>query len=176
MNDIEAYVGSARPAHIWRGAAVGLVGGVVAAGAMSLGHSVLARLPGLDGAGPPQAEQGDDATVKVADVLMRRLLARPLPEDAKPVAGNIVHYAFGGVVGALYGAAAELVPRITTGFGLAWGVSVWLGAHVITVPALGLAESPARRPLSKEASEPLLHLLYGVTTELIRRPLRGRSL
>jgi len=40
------------------------------------------------------------------------------------------------------------------------------------VPALGLAESPTRQPLGKEAEEFGLHLLYGSVTELGRRLLR----
>jgi len=77
------------------------------------------------------------------------------------------------VVGALYGAAAAIVPRVTTAFGLPFGVAVWLGAHVIVVPALGLADSPVRQPIPKEAEEFALHLAYGSVTELVRRLLRG---
>jgi putative membrane protein len=176
MNGFETSAATGRAAHIWRGAAAGLLGGVIAAGAMSVAHNVVAGIPGLDGAQPPEAEEDDDATVKMADLLVHRVVGRPLPEHTKPLAGHIVHYAFGGAVGALYGAVAELAPRVTTGFGLAWGVAVWLGAHVIAVPALGLAEPPARRPPSREAPELVLHLLYGAVTELIRRPLRGGSL
>jgi uncharacterized membrane protein YagU involved in acid resistance len=97
-----------------------------------------------------------------------------LPEDKKPLAATLVHYAFGGVVGAVYGGVAEIVPRVTTGLGVPFGIAVWLGAHVVTVPALGLAEPPARRPLGKEAPEFLLHVVYGAVTEAVRRLLRGR--
>jgi putative membrane protein len=55
---------------------------------------------------------------------------------------------------------------------LPFGVAVWLGAHVIVVPALGLAPPPTRRPLGKEAVEFVLHLVYGAVTELGRRQLR----
>ena len=56
-------------------------------------------------------------------------------------------------------------------FGWAFGVAVWLGAHVVMVPALGLADPPMRQPLGKEAEELGLHLAYGSTTELVRRML-----
>jgi putative membrane protein len=95
-----------------------------------------------------------------------------LPENKKPLAGNVVHYAFGASVGALYGGVAAVVPRVTTAVGLSFGVAVWLGAHVILVPALGLAEPPTRRPLSKEGLEFLLHLVYGAVTEIVRRLVR----
>jgi putative membrane protein len=160
---------------VWRGVIAGVVGGVIAAGAMSVVHKGLA---GMSTGAPPQQTppvqqpQDEDATVKVADGIARWLFHRPLAEDKKPLAGNLVHYAFGGGVGAIYGGVAAVVPRVTTAVGLPFGVAVWLGAHVITVPALGLAEPPTRRPLSKEGLEFLLHLVYGAVTELVRRLVR----
>jgi hypothetical protein len=50
---------------------------------------------------PPDQHEDEDATVKVADGIARWVLDRPLPEDKKPLAGNLVHYAFGASVGAL---------------------------------------------------------------------------
>jgi uncharacterized membrane protein YagU involved in acid resistance len=160
--------------RIWRGAIAGLVGGVIAAGAMSVVHKSLAGISGgaREQPPPPDQHQDEDATVKVADGFARQLLHRSLPEDKKPLAGNLVHYAFGAAVGALYGGVAAVVPRVTTAVGLPFGVAVWLGAHVITVPALGLAEPPTRRPPSKEGLEFVLHLVYGAVTELVRRLAR----
>jgi uncharacterized membrane protein YagU involved in acid resistance len=156
---------------VWRGVIAGLVGGVIAAGAMSVVHKAISA--GAQPQKPPAQEQQDeDATVKVADAIARRLLHRPLPDAKKPLAGNLVHYTFGAGVGALYGGVAAVIPRVTTAVGLPFGVAVWLGAHVITVPALGLAEPPTRRPLSKEALEFVLHLVYGAVTELVRRLVR----
>ena len=143
----------------------GLVGGVIAAGAMSLVHK---------GFGAPSAEeqQSEDATVRVADGVSRSLVNRPVPDDKKPLAANIVHYAFGAGVGALYGGVADVAPRVTVALGLPFGVSVWLGAHVIMVPALGLAAPPTRQSASKEALEFVLHLVYGAVTEVVRRLVR----
>ena len=166
--------GPRRQSHVWRGALAGLVGGLVAAGAMSLAHTGLGAL-GRSADTPAPAKQEDDATVKVADGAMRRLMGRALAEDEKATAGTAVHYGFGGSVGALYGGIAELVPRVTTGIGVPFGLAVWLGAHVMTVPALGLAEPPTRRPMAKEAPELVLHVVYGLVTELVRRLLAGRA-
>jgi putative membrane protein len=156
---------------VYRGVVAGLVCGVIAAGAMSLVHKGIRGI-GV-GAGqqqpPPGQDHDEDATVKVAEGMVRWLVDHPLPEARKPLAGSLVHYAFGASVGALYGGVAAGVPRITTAVGLPFGVAVWLGAHVITVPALGLAAPPTRQPLSKEGLELILHLVYGVVTELIRR-------
>src|SRR5688500_8935892 len=159
---------------VWRGVLAGIVGGVIAAGVMSLVHHGVAAINTGTREQHPPADQpeGDDATVKVADAIARRVLQRPLPEDKKPLAGNLVHYAFGAGVGAFYGGVATVFPRVTMGFGLPFGAAVWLGAHVITVPALGLSEPPTRRPFSKEALEFVLHLVYGAVTEGVRRLVR----
>ncbi len=152
-----------------RGAVVGLVGGLLAAGAMSIAHRILADLS-PPAQSPPSGEP-EDSTVKVASAATR-LVGYRLAEDQKGLAGSVVHYAFGAGVGAVYGAAAEVVPRVTTAFGLPFGAAVWLGAHVVAVPALGLAEPPTRQPIGKEAKEFGLHLVYGAVTELVRRLLR----
>ena len=62
-------------------------------------------------------------------------------------------------------------PRVTAAVGFPFGVAVWLGAHVVAVPALGLGNPPTRRPIRQEAEEFGLHTVYGVTTELVRRRL-----
>src|SRR5262245_51172312 len=150
-----------------RGAGAGLLGGLLAAGAMSLMHTVLAD----GGAGGGRSTPPEDPTVKVA-AAATRLVGYRLGESEKAPAGSVVHYAFGAVVGAVYGAAAEIVPIVSKAFGLPFGAAVWLGAHVVAVPALGLAESPVRQPAAKEAEEFGLHLVYGTITELVRRLLR----
>jgi uncharacterized membrane protein YagU involved in acid resistance len=149
----------------WRGIIAGLVGGVIAAGAMSLVHKGF-------GAQSTEQSQSEDATVRVADGVSRWLVNRPVPEDKKPLAGSIVHYAFGAGVGALYGGVADVAPRVTVALGLPFGVAVWLGAHVFMVPALGLAAPPTRQPAAKEALEFVLHLVYGAVTEVVRRLVR----
>jgi hypothetical protein len=157
----------------FRGIGAGLVGGVIAAGAMSLVHKGLGGFTSGPRRSVPTAEQqSEDATVKVADGIIRWLVNRPVPEDKKLLAANIVHYAFGAGVGGLYGGIAEVAPRVTVAFGLPFGVAVWLGAHVIMVPALGLAAPPTRQPPPKEALEFFLHLVYGAVTEVVRRLVR----
>jgi putative membrane protein len=145
----------------------GLLGGLVGAAAMSAAHTLItrARPPAL----PPADQREDDATVKIADAVSRTIRGAPLPETAKPTAGSVVHYAFGATMGLAQGAVGPVLPLAGAGGGLGFGAAVWLGAHVITVPALGLAPSPRRQPWSKEGLELALHLLFGVCAEQVRR-------
>ena len=153
-----------------RGAFIGLVAGLAGAGVMSLGHRVAGTL--LPKATTAPASQEPDPTVKVASAISRGV-GYELPRAQESRAGSIIHYAFGGAVGALYGAVAEVLPKATAGVGLPFGIAVWLGAHVVTVPALGLAQPPDRQPLGQEAEELGLHLVYGATTEIFRRLMSG---
>jgi putative membrane protein len=151
------------------GAMLGLVGGLLAAGAMSLAHRILS---GSESKATVPTPKSEDPTIKVARAVTR-LAGFPLPEHQKPLAGAAVHYTFGALVGALYGAAAELVPVVTRTFGVPFGIAVWIGAHVVAVPAMGLTEPPSRQPIGKEAEELGLHAVYGTVTEMVRRLLRG---
>ena len=156
------------PAEVARGAVLGLVGGLVASGAMSIAHRIANDL--TPKAAVPSTPQEVDPTIKVASAVTRGA-GYDLTEKQKRAAGSIVHYAFGASVGALYGALAPMVPRVTWAVGLPFGLAVWLGAHVVTLPALGLADPPTRRPIRQEAAEFGLHGVYGVATELVRRML-----
>jgi uncharacterized membrane protein YagU involved in acid resistance len=150
-------------------AIAGLVGGLLGAGVMSVAHSVVGR---LQPAKPPQAalaEKDEDATVKIGQMISRLGRGRSLNEDEKPMAATAVHYGFGGVLGLMYGVVAALDPRAAVGAGVGFGVAAWLGPHAIVVPALGLAPSPLRQPPAKEALELVLHVLYGITVQFVRR-------
>jgi len=160
--------------HLRRRAAIasivgGFVGGLIGAGVMSAGHALVMQLRG-DKALPATTEaKEEDSTVKVAARLSELVRERPLDESEKPVAGNVVHYGFGAAMGLLYGVTAPALPLVSVGAGAAFGAAVWLGAHAMVVPALGLARSPLRQPFAKEALEFVLHLAYGVTVGLVHR-------
>ena len=121
-----------------------------------------------------QEEEDDDATAKLAGIIAKRVFHRELSKPEKKKAGSVIHYAFGSVVGALYGAVAELQPEVTTGNGLVWGTGVWATADETAVPMLGLSESPAQQPLSIHAYALSSHLVYGGTLEMVRSMLRKR--
>ena len=154
---------------MFAGVGGGLIGGLIGAGVMSAGHAFITTIVGDGSAQPATREQDEDATVKVAERLSRAVRGRPLAMREKPSAGNLVHYGFGAVTGALYGAAAAVSPAVAIGAGAGFGVAVWLGAHAVVVPALGLARPPLRETPGKEARELILHLAYGVTVELVRK-------
>jgi hypothetical protein len=129
------------------------------------------------GAGEMLRERGvdssdDDATERTASAISVGVFDHELTKDEKETAGTAVHYAFGVTTGAIYGAAAELLPDVTAGAGVPFGAAVWLAADEGIVPLLGLSKSPTEYPLSTHAYALASHFVYGLTTEVVRRAVR----
>ena len=159
----------------WKGLAAGMVAGLIGAWTMGQFHVLVTKLPGMPvESAPVESAKEEDSTVKTAAAISEGLFHHALAEEEKKVAGAAVHYGFGAGVGGVYGAVAEILPRVTKGGGVPFGPAVWLGAHVIMVPALGLSRPATQSPLPKEVAELAAHFVYGAVTELIRRLIRTR--
>lgn len=126
---------------------------------------------GAPGAGGQQYRkpQSQPSTYKAADVVACAATGQPVPAPYKPAAGALVHYAFGGTVGAIYGAATAQNADVAAGGGLPFGAAVWVAADEIGMPIIGLAKPPTSYPLKDHASAFTAHLVYGATTEVVRR-------
>ena len=152
-----------------RGLLAGAVGGLIACFAMSQFHSFFQKVESST------EDKQEDSTVKTASAISQRIFHHELTPQQKTVAGPAVHYGFGASIATFYGAAVEVLPVLRTGWGMPFGVAVWLGAHVITVPALGLSEPVTRSTPLREAVEFGAHLVYGVVVEGVRRLLRNAA-
>lgn len=174
--------------HLVRGILAGAAGGLVAAWVMNQfiagPGQKLQQAVQIDHENQPQqahekdGEQSgqpkDDATMKVADALVNAATGgRHLSLDQKEKAGPVIHYTFGALMGGLYGGLAEYTSLATTGFGTAFGSVLFSGADLIAVPALNLSESPTEQRPSALATPFAAHLVYGATTELVRRVIRA---
>lgn len=166
----QALSGFDREHHhsVWRGALAGSLSGLVGAWVMNQFQTALSK-PSSD----HQAQSFEDTTVKAAGAIIESALDRPLTLEEKQVAGPIVHYSVGSTVGALYGVVTELIPQASTAWGMPFGAAVWLGADEIGVPAVGLSKSPFDYPVSTHVSALAAHVVYGVTTDLVRRAIRA---
>ena len=87
--------------------------------------------------------------------------------------GPIVHYAFGALAGGFYGALAEYSSTVTSGFGTSFGGALFRTTDSLAIPALNLAPSPSDQTASAVASPFAAHIVYGATTEFVRRILRS---
>ena len=171
--------------HPVRGILAGAVGGIVAAWVMN---------QFITGAGPKlqevvqsdeqnqeqqkqQEQQKDnpqpDATMKTADAIVNKVTGgEHLSWEGEQRGGPIVHYAFGALMGGLYGGLTEYSPAVRSAFGTTFGSLLFAGADLLAVPALGLSGSPKDAPASSFATPLAAHLVYGATTELVRRIVR----
>ena len=157
-----------RRRHPWKGLLAGAAGGIVASFAMGQFHAL------FQNAETSSSQDKEDSTVKAASAISQGIFRHELTPKQKKIAGPAVHYAFGASMAAVYGAAVELAPVLHTGYGMAFGATGWLGAHVITVPALGLSEPITRSTPASEGAEFGAHMVYGVVTEAVRRLIRAR--
>jgi putative membrane protein len=152
-----------------KGLAAGALGGLMGAALMGPVHMMAAKVI------RQRPSQGEDATEKVANAIATGVTGHELTKLEKKKGGEIVHFAFGASVGALYGLLASIFPAITIGGGTVFGATVYVGAHAITTPALGLAPSPIENGFAQEGVEFASHLVYGLVTDGVRRVLRGRE-
>lgn len=144
-------------------ALVGAAAGLVASWAMSQFH---AAWKAVSDAGQ---DAGEPTTVKAADAVARVSVGEPVPEEYRAPAGTAVHYGFGALLGALYGAAVELRPGAGAGFGTAYGAAVSLLADEMAVPALRLAPPAGEVPASTHLRGFTAHLVFGAVLEAARR-------
>jgi len=175
--------------HVWKGLAAGLIGGLVASWTMNRfqdGWSKLAERnqrsphaqdplsnnPECDERAEASYQPEDDTTVRTASAISEGVFDHKLTQSEKKIAGPAVHYALGTGVGGLYGAVAEVAPKVTTGAGLPFGAIFWLVVDEGAVPLLGLSKGPTAYPLSTHAYALSSHFVYGLTAEIVRRVIR----
>lgn len=158
----------------WKGAVAGAAGGLIASWVMNQFQSGVSKLSEefVQDDARPKSGGDEETTVKTAEAISEAAGHR-LTQQEKQVAAPLVHYAFGSTMGALYGIAAELNPHSGTGWGAPFGAALWLGADELAVPVLGLSGAPTDTPISTHASALAAHVVYGVTTEVVRRAVRS---
>jgi len=147
-----------------KGAIAGAVGGLVASFIMTQFQEAVKK---------PQRRSEDPATVKVANAVSEKVRSRWLTRREKGPAGSAVHYLFGTAMGSLYGAMAEAAPTARMGAGTLFGSVLWFLADEVAVPKFGLSKSPGEYPVENHVSAWASHLIYGMTTDLVRRGLRA---
>jgi len=166
--------------RILKGIIAGMVGGLIASWTMNRFQSGLRK---VEEAWEKSAHQpaslrkqpvGDEAaTTLLTRRLSRTALHRDLTNDEMKIAEPLVHYTFGTFAGGLYGMLAELTPLARKGAGSAYATALWLGADEIAVPKLRLSKSASEYPPKVHAQSLAAHLVYGITTEEVRRGVRA---
>jgi putative membrane protein len=146
---------------ILKGAAAGFVGGLAGAGAKALAEQLF----------PPRAHGQTPASV----VLAEQVAGHPLPPAHKQAAMQSIHWGFGALAGAVYGAMVEVEPSLSAWRGAAFGLTLNKITHESVLPRMGLSAPKEEQPPQERISEWVTHAVYGVFTDTVRRVVR-RSL
>lgn len=164
--------------HPVRGILAGVAGGLVAGWVMNQWSAGPGAALSEQLETPEEKEQlkqsgdGEDATMKTAEKLSETFGGKQLSKQEKQKDGPIVHYTYAALMGGLYGGLAEYSPIVRSGFGTTYASALFVGGDLVVVPALGLSKPLAEFPASSFANPFTAHLVYGATTELVRRIVR----
>lgn len=143
---------------VLKGAVAGLVGGLAGAGAKALAEHLF----------PPRSKGQPSPPV----VLAEQVAGHPLPKQKQRAAMQGIHWGFGALAGAIYGAISEFEPSVTAWRGAAFGLTLNKLTHESLLPRMGLAAPPELQASRERASEWTTHAIYGVVTDTVRRAVR----
>lgn len=143
---------------ILKGALAGLVGGLAGAGAKIVAEKILP--PRVEGQTPPPV------------VLAEQVAGHPLSPGQRQAAMQSIHWIFGALAGAVYGAAVEIEPSLGAWKGAAFGVTLNRLTHESLLPRMGLAAPASHQPTQQRISEWVSHAAYGVVADVVRKRVR----
>ncbi|HYK37471.1 DUF1440 domain-containing protein [Alloacidobacterium sp.] len=147
-----------RGRSVLKGALAGLIGGLAGAGAKQVAEQIFP--PRLEGQTPPPV------------VLAEQMAGHPLAPGEKKIAMESIHWAFGALAGAVYGAMVEYEPSLGAWRGGAFGITLNKITHETLLPKMGLSAPTDRQPTRERMSEWVSHAVYGVITDSVRRAAR----
>jgi putative membrane protein len=141
-----------------KGLLAGLIGGLIATAAKTFAERLY----------PPRTHGEPEPPV----VLAEKVAGHELAGMQKTAAVETIHWGFGALTGAAYGALAEYYPAATAKDGAGFGMALSSLTHGTLLPAMGLSAKPEEQTTRERTSEMTTHVVYGVVTEAVRRVVR----
>ena len=142
-----------------KGLIAGLAAGIVATAAKSAAEKLY----------PPRTHGEPEPP----EVLAEKIAGHDLQPSAKTIAAESIHWGFGAVTGAAYGALAEFYPAATAREGATFGMTLMALTHETALPAMGLSADRADQTTREKSSEMVTHVVFGVVAETVRRIVRN---
>ena len=177
MNTLVRRKREAGAGELAQDAAEGAIAGLVATGAMSVLAATLAAAARRAGAREerllPASPEGEAPTEKLAGQVTAAVAGKRATKREKEIGGEVIHWTFGVVLGAVYGLLAARSRRVSAGRGLAYGAAVFAGASEAALPILGLSLPPSSYAPAGHAMNLLTHLVYGAALDATTRGLRS---
>jgi putative membrane protein len=144
---------------VWKGLVAGAVAGLVATAAKSVAEKFY----------PPRVHGEPNPP----ELLAEKAVGHHLDQGTKKVAGEAIHWGFGLVAGAAYGAAVEYFPVVADKEGATFGLTLMALTHDSALPAMGLSAEVEDQEPREHASEAASHVVFGVVAERVRSLTRS---
>ena len=169
--------------RVVKGALAGAIGGL--AGTYAMNHFQRWWSRSVHGVEPVSAAgrhdardwqelaEGQNSNEIAAQTVAVHTIGRPLDRRELKPAATAVHFAFGAAMGGLYGAFYEVSPSTRKMGGAAFGTTVWAAADEVAMPILGLSGPTTEHPPERHIHAFAAHIVFGVTTEIVRRGVRA---
>lgn len=116
------------------------------------------------------------AQMKIIDDLAVKLTGTPVKTDNEGIAEQLINIPLSVSVGAAYGYGKRDQVETNLMDGVLLGATTWASTHETTLPLVGLEKSPEDIPIKTQVSELFAHVLFGVTTEIVRSYVNERLL
>ncbi len=147
------------------GAVAGAVGGLAGAAVKVLCEKIV----------PPRAADREPPPGVIAANIVRATSGRELSRERKASVSLAVHWIFSTVTSAMYGAAVARMPTLRAGYGVGFGLVVWVGFHEFALPILRATPPLAELPAKEQINECISHAIFGATVEFVRDRIAGHA-
>lgn len=141
-----------------RGLISGFIGGLAGTAVKSLIEEFL----------PVRKVEQRSAQIKLVDDLSTKITGSPISLQNEALAEQLVSFPFGASIGAAYGYGKKEEDILNISDGVILGASTWFSTHETSLPIMGLEANPKDIPIRMQANELLAHVLFGITTEVVR--------
>lgn len=141
-----------------RGLIAGILGGLAGTAVKSIVEQFL----------PVRKVEQRSAQIKIVDELSTKIFGSPISRNNEALVEQLVSFPFGASLGAAYGYGKKDKDEFKLTDGAILGATTWISTHETSLPLLGLESKPVNIPIKMQANELFAHVLFGITTELVR--------
>lgn len=110
----------------------------------------------------------EEEQLHLIDDLSERVTGTPISTENQDIAEQFKDIPLGASVGAAYGYGKKDDEEINIFDGVILGATTWASTHETSLPLAGQEETSDDIPVTTQLQELFAHLLYGVTTEVVR--------
>lgn len=114
------------------------------------------------------------AQMKIIDDLSTKITGSPVNTGNEGIAEQLVRIPLGVSVGAAYGYSKKDETEANILDGAVLGATTWASTHESTLPLIGLQKSDKEIPVKTQLQELFSHVLFGITTEVVRSYVNER--